>query len=157
MLQKIILLTYYSGNWIYYKLRIPIIKQLFWIIYKIWNFIFIKATLGVDIPAECKIGRGLKLPHNGNGVVIHANAVIGDNVTIYHQVTIGGRGSANGFSKPGVPKIGNNVLIGAGAKILGPVIIGDGASIGANAVVINDVPTKATVVGVPAKVVKIKD
>ena len=82
------------------------------------------------------------------GIVLHREVVIGDNVQINQHVTIGG------LVGPGVPKIGNNVIIGAGAKVLGDITIGSNVSIGANAVVIDDVPAKCTVVGVPAKIVK---
>lgn len=92
------------------------------------------------------------LPHGIKGIVIHPTAVIGENVTIMHQVTIGTRD----IDESAV--IGDNVFIGAGAKILGKIKIGNGAKIGANAVVIKDVPENATVVGVPGRIIeKLKD
>lgn len=96
-----------------------------------------------DIDLRANIGQGIRLPHP-NGVVIHSDSVIGDHCMIMQQVTIGQ------LSVPGVPKIGSNVYIGAGAKVLGPITIGDGAVIGANAVVLCDVPSGYTAVGVPA-------
>jgi serine O-acetyltransferase len=87
------------------------------------------------------------LPHP-NGIVIHPASQIGVNCTIYQQVTLGGRDDNHG-----APVIGANVLIGTGAKILGSVTVGDGARIGANAVVLADVPPRATAVGVPAKII----
>ena len=81
------------------------------------------------------------------GVVIGETAEIGDNVTIYHGVTLGGTGKDNGKRHP---TVGNNVIIGCGAKILGPISIGDGAKIGANSVVLKDVPKGKTAVGIPA-------
>lgn len=86
------------------------------------------------------------LPHP-NGIVIHPDVVVGVNCLLFQQVTLG---SAHG----GVPCIGTHVDIGAGAKVLGPVLVGDYAKIGANAVVVKDVPAGATVVGIPAKIVR---
>jgi len=87
---------------------------------------------------------------HGMGVVIGETSEIGENVTIYHGVTLGGLGSLCGKRHP---TIGNNVLIGSGAKILGPVLVGDGAKIGANAVVLENIPCNSTAVGVPAKII----
>lgn len=108
--------------------------------HRLWSIIS-----GADIPVNCQIGGGLMLPHP-NGVVIAPDANIGINCIIFQQVTIG---TADG----GYPTIGDNVLIGAGAKILGPVRIGDGAKIGANAVVLHDVPAGSTAAGIPARVI----
>jgi serine O-acetyltransferase len=101
---------------------------------------FWSVVTGADIPLNCQIGGGLLLPHP-NGVVIHPGARIGANCLIFQQVTIGSR------SGDDLPVIGGHVDIGAGAKILGRVRIGDHARIGANAVVIRDVPARGTVVG----------
>ena len=90
------------------------------------------------------------MPHGINGIIIHPSAVIGANVTIMHQVTIGSRD----IDESAV--IGDDVFIGAGAKILGKIVIGNGAKIGANAVVIKDVPANATVVGVPGRIIENK-
>ena len=100
-----------------------------------------------DIAPQANLGRGLMLPHP-NGVVIHEDAVIGDDCMIMQQVTIGMIGTGQ------VPRIGNGVYIGAGAKIIGKVEVGDGARIGANAVVVDDVPAGCTAVGVRARVIK---
>jgi len=105
---------------------------------------------GIEIHPGAKIGRRFFIDH-GMGVVIGETAEIGDNVTIYHQVTLGGTSTKKGKRHP---TIGNNVVIGAGAKILGPIKIGDNCKIGANSVVIKDVPPNSTVVGIPGKVVK---
>jgi serine O-acetyltransferase len=99
-----------------------------------------------DVSLYATLGRGLKLPHP-NGVVIHEDAVIGTDCMIMQQVTIGMIGDGD------VPTVGNNVYVGAGAKIIGRVSVGDGARIGANAVVVHDVPAGATAVGVPARLV----
>lgn len=104
---------------------------------------------GIEIHPGAKIGKGLFIDH-GMGVVIGETAEVGDNVTIYHGVTLGGTGKHKGKRHP---TVGNNVMIGSGAKILGPINIGDGAKIGANATVVKDVPANATSVGVPAKLI----
>ncbi|GKX67740.1 serine O-acetyltransferase EpsC [Inconstantimicrobium mannanitabidum] len=102
---------------------------------------------GIEIHPGAKIGKGLFIDH-GMGVVIGETAEIGDDVTLYHGVTLGGTGKEKGKRHP---TVGNNVLIGCGAKVLGNITIGDGARIGANAVVLEDVPNEATAVGSPAK------
>jgi len=99
---------------------------------------------GISIPVRCEIGGGLQMPHT-NGIVINVGATIGCNCEIYQQVTIG-------EMKGGCPIIGDNVSVGPGAKILGPVTIGDGARIGANALVIRDVPAGATVLAPEAEI-----
>ncbi|MBO3363397.1 serine O-acetyltransferase [Clostridium perfringens] len=101
---------------------------------------------GIEIHPGAKVGKGLFIDH-GMGVVIGETAEIGDNVTIYHGVTLGGTGKDKGKRHP---TIGNNVIIGCGAKILGPISIGDGAKIGANSVVLKNVPKGKTAVGIPA-------
>ena len=106
---------------------------------------------GIEIHPGAKIGEGLFIDH-GHGVVIGETAVIGDNCTIYHQVTLGGTGHEKHAKRH--PTIGNNVLIGAGAKILGPVTVGDNAMIGAGSVVLCDVPANSTFTGVKARLVK---
>jgi serine O-acetyltransferase len=108
---------------------------------------FWSAVCGADIPLNSQLGGGLILTHP-NGIVIHPQAKIGVNCLIFQQVTIGVG------SVPGLPEIGGNVDIGAGAKILGGIRIGDHARIGANSVVITDVPAGATAVGIPAKIIE---
>ena len=104
----------------------------------------------IDIHPGATVGHRFFIDH-GAGVVIGETAVVGDDVTIYHGVTLGGVSWTAGRRHP---TIGNHVLIGAGAKILGPITIGSGARIGANSVVIEDVPDSATVVGIPGKIVR---
>ena len=106
---------------------------------------------GIEIHPAAKIGRGLFIDH-GMGVVIGETAEIGDNCTLYQNVTLGGTGKDQGKRHP---TLGNNVLVGAGAKVLGPFIVGDNARVAAGAVVLDAVPKDATAVGVPARVVKI--
>jgi serine O-acetyltransferase len=102
---------------------------------------------GIEIHPGAMIGRRLVIDH-GMGVVIGETAEIGNDVHLYHQVTLGGTSSQRGKRHP---TIGNNVIVGAGAKILGAVTVGDGARVGANAVVLRDVPAGTTVVGIPAR------
>lgn len=107
---------------------------------------------GIEIHPGAKIGKGLFIDH-GMGVVIGETAEVGNNVTIYHGVTLGGTGKDKGKRHP---TVGDDVVIGAGSKVLGPIYIGSGAKIGANAVVLRDVPSNATAVGVPARVTSTK-
>ena len=106
---------------------------------------------GIEIHPGAKIGRRLVIDH-GMGIVIGETAEIGDDCTIYHGVTLGGTGKDTGKRHP---TIGNNVLISTGAKVLGPFKVGDNSRIGANAVVLQEVPPDSTVVGIKARVVKI--
>ncbi len=105
---------------------------------------------GIEIHPAATIGKGLLIDH-GMGVVIGETAEIGDNCTIYQGVTLGGTGKDVGKRHP---TLGNNVMVGAGAKVLGPMIIGDNTKIAANAVVLGEIPENCTAVGIPAKVVK---
>ena len=107
-----------------------------------------RAATGVEIHPGATIGRRFFIDH-GMGVVIGETAEIGDDVMIYHDVTLGGRSLARAKRHP---TIGDGVVIGAGARVLGPVVVGAGAQIGANAVVVRDVPAGAVVVGVPGQV-----
>ena len=107
---------------------------------------------GIEIHPSAKIGERLFIDH-GEGVVIGETAEIGNDVIIYQQVTLGGTGKEHGKRHP---TIGNNVIIGAGAKILGNIKIGDNVRIGAGSVVVNNVPKNSTVVGVPGRVVRQK-
>ena len=109
-----------------------------------------KRKTGIEIHSGAKIGKRLFIDH-GMGVVIRETAIVGDDVIIYHGVTLGGTGKEKGKRHP---TIGNNCLIGTGAKILGNIKIGNNVKIGANAVVLKDVLDNTTVVGIPAKEVK---
>ncbi len=112
---------------------------------------------GIEIHPGAKIGKNLFIDH-GMGVVIGETSEIGNNVTIYHAVTLGGISpsidSERQRHEKRHPTIGNDVVIGSGAQIIGPVKVGDGSRIAANAVVVNDVPENTTMVGVPAKAIK---
>jgi serine O-acetyltransferase len=108
--------------------------------HRIWSVV-----TGTDIPLNSRIAGGLLLTHP-NGIVIHPDSEIGPNCLLFQQVTLGATGS-------GAPRLGGNVMVGAGAKLLGGITIGDNARIGANSVVLEDVPAGATVVGIPARIV----
>lgn len=132
---------FYKIERFFYKWKIPILPKI------IQGIIFI--IYNSYIPYQADIGQKTSFGYGGIGVVIHSRAKIGSKVVIGSNVTIGGRSG-----KYEVPKIGDNVYISTGAKILGAISIGENSIIGANAVVINDVPPYAVVAGVPAKVIK---
>lgn len=111
-----------------------------------------RLVTGIEIHPDARIGRGLFIDH-GSGVVIGETAEIGENVTLYQGVTLGGTGFQSGKRHP---TVGDNVTIGSGAKLLGPITVGHGAKIGANSVVVEDVPPRSTVVGNPGHPVKVE-
>ncbi len=111
---------------------------------------FAKFLTGIEIHPGATIGEGLFIDH-GMGVVIGETSIIGNNVTLFQGVTLGGTGKERGKRHP---TLGNNIVVGAGAKILGNVNIGDNVQIGANAVVVKDVPPNSTAVGIPGRVVR---
>ncbi|OGX39717.1 MAG: serine O-acetyltransferase [Omnitrophica WOR_2 bacterium RIFCSPLOWO2_12_FULL_50_9] len=129
-------------NHFLWKLKIPLLPRA---LSQLARFL-----TGVEIHPGATIGRGLFIDH-GMGVVVGETSVIGDNVTLFQGVTLGGTGKGAGKRHP---TIGNNVVIGAGAKVLGNISVGDSSYIGANAVILRDVPANATVVGVPGHVTK---
>ncbi|HHT47229.1 MAG TPA: serine O-acetyltransferase [Firmicutes bacterium] len=110
---------------------------------------FSRFITGIEIHPGAKLGTGIFIDH-GLGVVIGETAEIGDNVTIYQGVTLGGTGKEKGKRHP---TVGKNVVVGTGAKVLGPIVIGDGVRVGAGSVVLQSVPSGATVVGIPGRVV----
>jgi len=127
--------------------RIPIISQLL----KLTAFLLFKQMeimTGISLPASARIGKGFYVGHFG-GIILHSDVQIGENCSVGPGVVIGTRGGG----RPGVPILGNNVYVGVGAKVLGGIKIGNNAKIGANAVVIEDVPDGATVAGIPAKII----
>lgn len=124
-----------------YKWNIPLIPRIISYLTRI--------ITGIEIHPGARIGRRFFIDH-GEGVVIGATTVVGDDVLIYQQVTLGGTGKESGKRHP---TLGNNVIVGAGAKVLGNITIGDYVRIGAGSVVIEDVPEYSTVVGIPGRVV----
>jgi serine O-acetyltransferase len=134
--------VFYRIAHIFWKLKIPILPRL---ISQSARFL-----TGIEIHPGAEIGEGLFIDH-GMGVVIGETSVIGSNVTLYQGVTLGGTGKEKGKRHP---NIGDNVVVGTGAKILGNITVGDNSYIGANAVVLRDVPANSTVVGVPGRITK---
>lgn len=112
-----------------------------------------KFLTGVEIHPGAVIGKGLFIDH-GTGVVIGETTIIGDNCTLYQGVTLGGTGKDKGKRHP---TLGNNVMVGSGAKVLGPFTVGDNSKIAANAVVLSEVPENSTCVGVPARIARINN
>lgn len=123
-----------------YRKKIPLLPRLLDILTRV--------IFSCEIPASVSMGKGIVFAHYGIGVVIHRRSIIGENVKIYQNVTIGSRNNV------GPPIIGDKVLIGSGACILGNIRIGNNVQIGANAVVLYDVPDNSVVAGVPAKIIR---
>jgi serine O-acetyltransferase len=115
-------------------------------LYGVADCLWVRAYVGAELPPQVVVGPGLRLPHAGRGVVLHPSVRIGADVTLYHQVTVGVR------DEQPAAVIGDRVEIGAGVKVLGPVHVGADARLGANAVVLTDVPVGATAAGVPATI-----
>jgi len=125
-----------------WKLKIPIVPR--------WLSQVARFFTGIEIHPGAQIGTNFFIDH-GMGVVIGETAIVGNNVLLYQGVTLGGTGKETGKRHP---TLGNSVVVGAGAKILGNILIGDNSYIGANAVVIKDVPANSTVVGIPGRITK---
>lgn len=117
---------------------------------KLLNLLWLEIIVGAELPGEVRCGPGLRVPHAARGVILHPNVTLGSGVTLYHRVTVG----VSGGDRTNVPSIGDGVYLGTGATLFGRLHVGDGARIGAGAVVTKDVPPGATAVGVPAKVLK---
>lgn len=124
----------------YFSKKCPVISHLYYVISRI--------IFGAELPPSVKIGEGVEFAHGGLGVVVHKDAIIGDNTKIMHSVTIGGKDGAP------PPIIGDDCFIGVGACILGDIRIGNNVKVGANSVVLNDVPDNCTVCGAPARIVR---
>jgi serine O-acetyltransferase len=138
--------VYRFGRW-RYGIRRRIFRAPFSFLYKLL-FKFIQIITGIELPCEASVGRRLRIDHFG-GIIVSGDAVLGDDVVIRNGVTIGLR--RVGVS--GSPEIGNRVDIGAGAKILGSIKVGDDSAIGANAVVLQDVPPNSIAIGIPARII----
>lgn len=131
------------AHWLWKK-RVPLLPTVL--------TLFNRVVFAVQLPASTQVGRGVRLNYSGLGTVIHKRAVIGDHVEIGPGVVIGGRSEIWE-----VPVVEDFVQIGVGAKVLGPIRVGRGAIIGANAVVLRDVPPNAVVGGIPAKILRMRD
>lgn len=138
------LISYRIAHWLYNHKRFFLAR---------WISQRARKKTGIEIHPAAKIGKGLFIDH-GMGVVIGETVEIGDNCTLYQGVTLGGTGKDKGKRHP---TLGNNVLVGSGAKVLGPFRVGDNVKVAANAVVLNEIPPNSTCVGVPARVVKMGD
>jgi serine O-acetyltransferase len=134
-------MTFYRiGRWCYVR-RIPLVPSVtYHLIYLLFH---------ASIPMSVEIGAGTVFTYGGLGVVLHHRCRIGKNVVIAHQVTVGGRSRLKE-----VPVIEDGCYIGTGARVLGPVVVGTGSGVGANAVVIHDVPPRSLVAGVPARIIR---
>jgi len=139
------MVLYRFGRW-RYTIRWPWLRRPFSFLYKLLKP-FCEVLTGIELPCEATLGRRFRIDHFG-GIVISGDAVFGDDCVIRNGVTVGLRHT--GYR--GSPVLGNRVDVGAGAKILGPIWIGDDVAIGANAVVLSDVPSNSIAVGVPARV-----
>jgi serine O-acetyltransferase len=135
-------LVFYRISHRLWEWKVPIIPR--------WLSQIARSFTGVEIHPGAQIGKSFFVDH-GMGVVIGETAIVGDNVLLYQGVTLGGTGKETGKRHP---TLGNNVVVGAGAKILGNITIGDNSYIGANAVVIKNVPSNSTVVGIPGRITK---
>jgi serine O-acetyltransferase len=140
----IAVLVYRFGRWAH-GLRVPVLKQLLTLVY-LPAKAFVVMAFGIYIPVRADIGKGFTI-HNFSSIFI-CDARIGENLIVFQNVTIG---YLRGQPKP--PELGNNVFLGAGAKVLGSVKLGDNVVVGANSVVISDVPPNCMVMGVPARII----
>lgn len=140
-----VMVVYRFGNW-RYGIRSRMLRLPFSFLYKLLKVVS-EILTGIELPCEVKLGRRFRIDHFG-GIVISGDAVFGDDCVIRNGVTVGLRHTG----QRGAPVIGNRADIGAGAKVLGAIQIGDDVAIGANAVVITDVPSNSIAVGVPAKI-----
>jgi serine O-acetyltransferase len=141
-----VMLVYRFGQW-RYTIKRRWIRMPFSFLYKVL-YLFIQIITGIELPCETKVGRRFTIEHF-SGIIISGDAVFGDDVIIRNGVTVGLKHTGI----RGSPTFGNQVDIGAGAKILGNITIGDDVAIGANAVVIKDVPANSIAVGIPAKII----
>lgn len=130
-------------HFLHVRLRVPVLPRFFGLIVRWWT--------GTEIHPGARIGKGVFIDHAA-GVVIGESAIVGDGVTLYHGVTLGATGNEKNWKRH--PTLESGVLVGSGARILGPVTVGKNARIGAGSVVVKDVPESVTVTGVPARVVK---
>jgi serine acetyltransferase len=130
------------------KLGRRALAPVYWYCYR-----YVRNHYGIELPYSVRLGRSVVIEHQG-AIVIHGNSILGDGCIVRQGVTLGNRSLSEPFD---APSLGRNVNIGAGAKLLGGIRIGDGAAIGANAVVLTDVPSGATAVGIPAQVLPKRD
>ncbi|MBV9389139.1 MAG: serine acetyltransferase [Chroococcidiopsidaceae cyanobacterium CP_BM_ER_R8_30] len=142
---------YRFSRWVNNTVYVPVIREILKLFSGIWRKL-VEISTCCEFPSKAEIGKGLYLPH-ASGIFINSDAKIGEYCNLSQDVTIGvgGRGE-----KRGCPKLGNRVFVGPGARIFGPIAIGNNVAIGANAVVTKDLPDNAVAVGVPAKIISYK-
>jgi serine O-acetyltransferase len=145
------LAEYRYSRWVFTKVHTPGIRQFLRLLGILWHKL-IEITTGIDLPSRAEIGKGLYIAHFG-GIFLNEHVKMGANCTISQGITIGiaGRGDNRGC-----PSLGDKVYLAPGAKVIGPITIGNEVAIGANAVVTKDLPDKAVAVGVPAKIISYK-
>ncbi len=146
LLPKILVIIYRLGYFIHFKVKIPVIKQLLYFIYRLLDLLVVKLLLNCDLLGSVKIGPGLTVYHP-YGIIINDSAVIGSDFTVRAQVMIGNKGEQD----QQCPVIGDNVDVGIGAKIIGGVKVGEDSIIGTNTVVTRSFPAKSILVGAPAR------
>lgn len=145
-----VMLVYRFGRW-RYGVRPTVFRKIFSAIYKLL-FKLVQVVTGVELPCEVRVGKNFRIDHFGD-VIISGYARFGDNCIVRNGVTVG----LKNIEETVAPTLGNSVNIGAGAKLLGPIIIGDNVDIGANAVVITSVPDNSIAVGIPARIIAKKN
>ena len=143
----IAVIVYRYGQWVEYRCRIPIVRQLAELTYYYW-FNWVRTRLQIELPRTTAIDAGLRINHYG-GILINCQIVAGKNLTLTQGVLIG-------ETPAGIPRIGDDVMVGVGAKIIGPVVLGDRVEVGAGAVVTKSFPADAVIAGVPAKLLRQK-
>jgi serine O-acetyltransferase len=145
-----VMVQYRFSRWVHFHFHIPVLRSLLKLVCVIWQKLIEMVTC-VELPNRAEIGGGVFMPH-ANGIIVHIDAKIGENCNLSQQVTIG----VGGTDPSGTPIIGDRVFLGPGAKVFGPITIGDDVAIGANAVVTKDLPQHVVAVGIPAKVISTK-
>jgi len=144
----IAIIVYRYGQWVLYRCRLPVWKQLHQLSYYYW-FFWVRTRLQIELPRTTAIDAGLRIDHFG-AILINCQLIAGKNLTITHGVLVG-------ETDTGVPRMGDNVAIGVGAKIIGGLMLHNGVMVGAGAVVTKSFPENAIIAGVPAKLLRIRD
>jgi serine O-acetyltransferase len=142
-----VMTQYRFSRWVHFHCHIPLVRPLLKFLCMLWQRLIIILTT-VELPNRAVVGPGLFIPHP-SGIVVHMDAKIGRHCNLGHQVTIG----VGGRGRSGVPVIGDRVFIAPGAKLFGPIMVGNDVAIGANAVVLKDVPDHVVAAGIPAKII----
>lgn len=141
-----VMIVYRFGQW-RYTIRSGFLRKPASLIYKVM-YLAVQLITGIELPCEVPVGKGFRIDHHG-GIVVSGFASFGENCVLRNGVTVG----LQREDEPAAPQVGNNVSFGAGCKVLGNIKIGDNVNIGANAVVIKDVPANSLAVGIPAKII----